>query len=116
MDRVGAGLAGDAHDLVDGQVGVDRPHRLAAGRLADEVGLVGLEAVEGELVLVRVDRDRRQPQLGRRAKDADGDLGAVRDQKSLHVCQPRPVDRPEGASMSHAKSGRRGVVGANGIA
>ena len=59
------------------EIGLDRP--LA---LADLIGLVGLEAVQGELVLLGIDGDGRDAELGRGAEDADGDLGAVGDEQA----------------------------------
>ena len=67
---------GDGDDAVDIEV---RPDRLA--RLADQVGLVGLEAVQGVAVFVRVDGDRADAQLVGRAEDADGDLAAIGDEQ-----------------------------------
>ena len=76
MDRVDLVLLGDVDDAVDVEVGADR-----LARLADLVGLVGLEAVQGEAVFVRVDRDRADAQLVGRAEHADGDLAAIGDQQ-----------------------------------
>ena len=59
-----------------------RLQRLA--RLADQVGLVGLEAVEGVAVFVRVDRDRANAQFVGAAKDADGDFAAIGDEQSAN--------------------------------
>ena len=56
VDGVGAAHLRDADDLGDREVGGDR-----AEALADAVGLVGLEAVQRELVLLGEDRDRRLP-------------------------------------------------------
>ena len=67
---------GQGDDAVDVEVGADR-----LARLADAVGLVGLEAVQGEAVLVGVDGDGADAQLVGRAEDADGDLAAVGDQE-----------------------------------
>ena len=53
------------------EIGLDRPQALA-----DLVGLVGLEAVQGELVLLGEDRDRLHAQLVGGAEDADGDLAS----------------------------------------
>ena len=77
MDGVDAVLAWQiAMIAVDVQV---RPDRLA--RLADQVGLVGLEAVQGVAVFVRVDRDGADAQLVGRAEHADGDFAAVGDEQ-----------------------------------
>ncbi len=79
MDGIGAGLDGDAHDVVDVEVGLDR-----ALALADQVALVRLHAVQREAVLLRVDRDRADAQLVGRTHDADRDLAAVRDEQGLY--------------------------------
>ena len=76
MDGVDLVLAGQGDDAGDVEVGADR----LAG-LADAVGLVGLEAVQGEAVFVRVDGDGADAQFVGGAKDADGDFAAVGDQQ-----------------------------------
>ena len=50
-------------------------------RLADQVGLVRLEAVQGVAVFVRVDRDRANAQFVGRAEDANGDFAAIGDEQ-----------------------------------
>src|SRR5262249_5638074 len=60
----------------DVEVGADR----LAG-LADTVRLVGLEAVQGEAVFVRVDGDGADAEFVRAAEDADGDLAAVSNEQ-----------------------------------
>ena len=52
MDGVGAGQPGDADIFGDLQIGLDR-----AESLADQVGLVGLEAVQRQLVFLGKDGD-----------------------------------------------------------
>ncbi len=75
IDGVGAGVLGDADDLVDRQV---RPDRVAL--LADLIRLVGLQPVQGVAILIRIDRDRRDAHLVGRPEGADRDLPAVGDQ------------------------------------
>ena len=75
VDRVGAGLLRDPDDLGDVEVGA---HRMP--RLADLVGLVGLQAVQGVAVLVREDGDGLRAELVGGAERPDGDLAAVGDQ------------------------------------
>ena len=75
MDGVHARFTGDAQDVADVEISIDGA--LAGAHL---VGLVRLGAVEGETIFVRIDRDGAQPELGRRAHDANGDLAAVCDQ------------------------------------
>ncbi len=72
VDGVDVLSARQVDDLVDGEVGIDRPFPLA-----DQVGLVGLVAVQREPVLLRVDRHGTDPQLGAGAEDANRDLAAV---------------------------------------
>ena len=52
-----------------------RPDRAFAR--ADLIGLVGLEAVQGEAVFLRIDGDRAQAEFVRRAEDANGDFAAI---------------------------------------
>ena len=75
MDRVDLGLLRDPDHLVDRQIGFE-------GSLAeaDLIGLVRLEAVQRELVLLGIDRDRRNAQFGRGAEHADGDFAAIGDE------------------------------------
>ncbi len=75
IDRVGAGLLGDADDFVDRKI---RPDGVAL--LADLVRLVGLEPVQGVAILIRIDRDRRDAHLVGRPERANRDLAAVRYQ------------------------------------
>ncbi len=91
VDGVDAGAPGDAQDVVAVQVG--RQRFLA---LADQVALVGLEAVQRLTVLLRIDRDGADAHLGGGAHHPDGDLGAVRDQDradegGCHGGAPVPV-------------------------
>ncbi len=78
MDGVDARLAGDAHDVVDVQVRLDRP--LA---LADEIALVGLGPMQREAVLARVNCHRANAELGGGAHHANGDFAAIRDEQAL---------------------------------
>ena len=74
----------DAHDALDIEVRADR--RLAA---PDAEGLVRLVAVRGVPVLLRVDRNRAQVELGPCAQDASRDLAAVRREQLLERLRPR---------------------------
>ena len=78
VDGVGAGHPGDADDLGDREIGRDR-----AEPFADAVGLVGLEAVEAELVLLREDRHGSLAHLVGGAHHPNGDLAAIGDQNLL---------------------------------
>ena len=79
MDGVDALLLGQRDDAFDVEVGFDR-----AFALADQVGLVGLEAVQGEAVFLRVDGDGAQAEFVGGAQDADGDFAAVQCEEFLH--------------------------------
>ena len=72
VDGIGTGLLGHPDDLGDVEVGLQRllplPHQIA---------LIGLGPVQRKTVLVRIDADGAQPQLGGGTHHADGDLGAV---------------------------------------
>ena len=62
-------------------------------RRPDEKCLVRLEAVQREAILVAVDGDRAQAELGGGAETPDGDFGPVGDEKFPHgvfgiVCRP----------------------------
>ena len=82
MDHVHTAITGQSDDALDIEVGTDRP--LAA---ADHVGLVGFEAVDGEAVFLRVNRDGPHVQLVGRPENTDSDLAAVGHEQgfSRHV-------------------------------
>ena len=91
MHGIGAGALGDAQDFGDGEVCLDRPERpLEMRAAADLVGLVGLEAMQRELVLLREQPDGPDAKLVCSAKNPDGDLRAVRDENFADVRQSRP--------------------------
>ena len=72
MDGVDPLRLGGGHDALDVQVGGDR-----ALTLTDQVGLIGLEAVNAEPVLLRIDGHSAQIEFSRRPEDADRDFGTV---------------------------------------
>ena len=72
VNRIHLFAPGQVDNLIDAQVSLDRT--LA---LADLVGLVGLVAVQGELVLFRVNRHRLDAQFGAGPENADGNFPAV---------------------------------------
>jgi hypothetical protein len=69
MDGVHLGLARHPQNLVNRKIGLDR-----AFSLADLIGLVGLEAVEGKLVLLGIDGHGRDAQFRGGAENADGNF------------------------------------------
>ena len=82
MDGVGPAGCGDIEDALGVEV--------ALGRLgwADEVGLIGVAHVPREAVDLRVDRDRRDPEVVQGAHDPQRNLTAVRDQNFLKHRSP----------------------------
>ena len=76
VDAIHAVGLGERDDAVDVEVGADR----LAG-LAHQIGLVGLEAVQGEPILVGVDRDGADAEFVRRPENADRDFAAIGDEE-----------------------------------
>src|SRR5262249_22630758 len=76
MDRVDLLLPRELDDRGDVQIAADR-----LARLADRIGLVGLEAVDREPVLVRVDRHCPDAELVGRSEDPDRDLASIGHQQ-----------------------------------
>src|SRR5262249_40028343 len=76
VDRVNVVFLRQRNDAGDVEISADR----LAG-FADGIRFVRLEAVQGEAVLVRVDRDGAGAEFVGAAEDADGDLGAVGREK-----------------------------------
>ena len=77
MDRVDSPLFGERDERGDIEIGADR----LAG-LTDRVGLVRLQPMQGEPVFVGVNADRPDAQLVSGPEDPDGNLTAIRDEKS----------------------------------
>ena len=67
---------GDGDDAVDIQIGADR-----LPFLADAIGFVGFEAMQGEAVFVGIDGDRPDVQFMGRAKHANRDFTSIGDQQ-----------------------------------
>jgi hypothetical protein len=86
MDGVHAFFARQRDDAIHVEIGF---HRTLA--LADQVGFIGLEAVQGEPVFLRVDGDGAQAEFIGRAQDADGDFAAIECQQL--VCRGAPGHR-----------------------
>ena len=72
MNRIDAFFLGEGDDALDVKISL---HRAFAG--ADQVSFIGLETVQGETVLLRVDGYRAQVEFVGGAKDADGDFAAI---------------------------------------
>ena len=77
VDGIGPGLHCSGDDFVDIEICLQR-----ALAFADQVGLVGLGAVEREAIFLRVDRDRGNAELGGGAHHADGNLAAIGNQQA----------------------------------
>jgi hypothetical protein len=96
MDRVGAGALGDAQDLGDREIGFDRPERpRKMGPAPDLVGLVRLETVQRQLVLLGEQSDCLQPKLIGGTEDPDSNLGSIgdKDLSDVRQCVPQPTFR-----------------------
>ncbi len=78
MDGVGPSLEGNADDVLDIQIGVDRT---SAG--AHQVALVGFGPVQREAVFLRMNGYGANAELGGGTHDANGDFTAVRDEEAL---------------------------------
>ena len=101
MHGVGARLASDAKNSVDVEIGADR-----SARGADSVRLVGLEAVQRELVLLGEHRDGRLAHLVCRAEHANGDFPTVGHEHLRKLGQWRLPERLLGL-RSQARRRRR---------
>ena len=108
MDRVDPGVERDPDDVRDVEIGLH-----GRGALTDEIALVGFEAVQGEAVLARVNRDRLELEFGRRPQDADRDFPAIGDEESTdartrHIESDwvRPRRRPAADRRSAAVASR----------
>ena len=76
MDHVHPALAGQSHDALDIEVSSDWTFAVA-----DRVGFVRFESVDGKPVFLRVDRDRAHAEFGGGTEGADGDFAAVGGEK-----------------------------------
>ena len=72
MDGIHAFFLRQRDDAVHVQVGFHRPFALA-----DQVSFIGLETVQGQAVLLRIDGHGAQAQFIGGAQDADGNFAAV---------------------------------------
>ena len=78
MHRVASRLLGDAQQIVDIEI---RLHRRFA--LADQIRLVGLEAMQREAIFLREHRDGADAEFERGALHANGNLAAIGDEDAL---------------------------------
>ena len=112
MDRVGPVLARHPKHFVDAEIGLDGTHAAA-----DEIGLVGLEPVQREPVLLGIDRDGPDAELDRGAQRPNGDLAPVGDQDAaepgLRLAGHRiPAPFSERSCVGRRKA--RSLTGCNG--
>ena len=119
VDAVDTLLLRQCDNRLDVQIG---PHRFAARGRTDEEGLVSLEAMQREAVLLAVDRDRAHAEFRGGTEAADGNLRAVGDEQFPHICNSEPwsLFRLRSASTRREKTtvcarrprtGRRGRLG-----
>jgi hypothetical protein len=80
---------GDGDQVLDVEI---RTNRFAAGFRSDEERFVGLEPMEREAILVTVDSDGAETELGGGSEAADRDLGAVCNEQCFHDRQIRRSD------------------------
>lgn len=110
VDCVGTALLGDSDNLSDSQV---RPDRVSL--LADQVGLVGLQAMKRIAILKRVDGDRLRAELECGTEGTDRDLAAVGHQDLSKQFGPLDARPSLGATGNDdrgvAMAGERRVVG-----
>ncbi len=78
MNEVNALLLGNGDDALDVEIGGD-----GAFAGADEIGLVGLEAMHPETVLLGEHGDGAEAEFGGGAKNTDGDFAAIGGEKFL---------------------------------
>ncbi len=102
MYGIDARFGGNANDVVDVEIGVDR-----ALAVAHQVALVGFGPMQRKAVFARVDRDRANTEFGRRAHHANGNFAAICDEEAsdgaglgkwIHLRMMialGPADRPE---------------------
>ena len=86
VNGIDAVLRGHADDVVDVQVGLDR---LTSSRRSDHERFVGFEPVEAEPILVAVDGDRAQPELGGGSEASDCNFRSVGDEEFSHPRESR---------------------------
>ena len=106
MDGIDAFFLGQLHDAFDIQVGL---HRALA--LSNQICFVGLEAMQGERVFLRIYSHRAQPKFVGRAKNANGDFAAIQSQKLVHREGAPAETRSAGQFMRIAKPKLPGGAG-----
>ena len=83
MDRIDPCRHGNADDLVDRKVGFKRAElQFAHSAPPDPIRLVGLESVQREFVLFRIDGDGLEAEFGCGAKYPNCDLAAIGDENT----------------------------------
>ncbi len=97
MDRIDFVLPGDLDDGRDVQIG---PNRLA--RLADQVGFVGFEAMQGVAVFVRIDGHRANAQFVGGAKHPNGDFAAIGDEQFADWWASAAYPRTRNENSTHS--------------
>ena len=95
MDGVASRLACHRKKLLDVEIGAwtaaaERPRR------------IDVAAVEARRVVLGEDADRLDAEVGRRARDADGDLTPVGDQQTCEAHRKRFLHRTRGVAKGPA--------------
>ena len=93
MNRVHFPFPRDLHDPRDVEIRLD-----GAFALADQVGFVGLEAMQAQPVFLRINGDGAQAEFVCGAQNADGDFAAVGCQELFHHLGSRRPQRLGGVA------------------
>ena len=83
MDRIDPGFQRNVDDPLAIEIGRDRPRTSTK-----MIGLVRLEAVERQFVLLRIDRNRLNAQFGRGPEYADRDLRTIGYKDAFDFADP----------------------------
>ncbi len=81
MHAVHPALSGDGDERIDIEIRADR---FAALRRTDQEGFVSLEAMQGKAILLAVDRDCPESELGGGTEAPNGDFRSVGNQELTH--------------------------------
>ena len=80
MNEIDSLFLRERHDAINVEIRRDR-----AVVLAHEIRFVCLEAMHAQAVLLRIHRHGAQPRLRGRAKNADGNLAAIRREEFVEL-------------------------------
>src|ERR1700722_3422001 len=92
MNGVRLGHLGPPAQVVDREIALPRPERaLIAEAPADAIGSARLEAMQRELVLHGIERDRAHAEFGGGPENANGDLAAIGDEQAGQLDHEIPL-------------------------